>query len=124
MLSIDILEGSVHAYVLDLKKQRSQIEIDELVKKLKAEMLLSFAKLQGYVDDQLKRLEDILARAKDMDEAISEFRRLKDEGANDNGNGIGKHVIVKDEPELLKRLDEGWNLVQNLNGGKFLLEKP
>ena len=93
-------------------------------KKLKAEMLLNFAKLQGYVDDQLKRLEDILARAKDMDEAISEFRRLKDEGANDNGNGIGKHVIVKDEPELLKRLDEGWNLVQNLNGGKFLLEKP
>jgi hypothetical protein len=88
-------------------------------KKLKAEMLLNFAKLQGYEDDQLKRLEDILARAKDMDEAISEFRRLKDEGANGNG----KHIIAKSEPELLRRLDEGWNLVQNLNGDKFLLQK-
>ncbi len=89
-------------------------------KKLKDEMLLNFAKLQGYEDDQLRRLEDILARAKDMDEAISEFRRLKDESANGNG----KHIIAKSEPELFKRLDEGWNLVQNLNTEKFLLQKP
>ena len=65
-------------------------------KKLKAEMLLNFAKLQGYEDDQLKRLEDILARAKDMDEAISEFRRLNEESAN--GNRTGKHSIAKSEP--------------------------
>ncbi len=91
-------------------------------KKLKAEMLLNFAKLQGYEDDQLKRLEDILARAKDMDEAISEFRRLKEESAN--GNRTGKHLIAKSEPELLRRLDEGFKLVQTLNGDKFLLGKP
>ena len=90
-------------------------------KKLKAEMLLNFAKLQGYGDVQLKRLEDILARAKDMDEAISEFRRLEERSANNNGNG--KHVIAKSEPELLRRLDEGFKLVQTLNRDKFLLEK-
>lgn len=55
-----------------------------------------------------------------MDEATSEFRRLIDEGANDNG----KHIIAKSEPELLRRLNEGWNLVQNLNVHKFLLQKP
>lgn len=88
-------------------------------KKLKSEMLMNFAKLQGYGDDQLKKLEDILARAKDMDEAITEFRRLKDEAKQN-----GKHVIARGEPELLRRLDEGWNLVQNLNGDKFLLQKP
>lgn len=32
--SLDVLEGSVHAYILDLKKQRSQIEIDELLEKI------------------------------------------------------------------------------------------
>jgi len=90
-------------------------------KKLKAEMLLNFAKLQGYEDDQLRRLEDILARAKDMDEVISEFRRLNDKNASVNGNG--KHIIAKSEPALLRRLDEGWNLVQNLNEDKFLLQK-
>ena len=89
-------------------------------KKLKTEMLLNFAKLQGYEDVQLKRLEDILARAKDIDKAISEFKRLNHE----RPNGNEKHVIAKNEPELLKRLDEGFKLVQTLNGDKFLLEKP
>jgi len=72
-------------------------------KKLKAEMLLNFAKLQGYGDDQLRKLEDILARSKDMDEAITEFRRLKDEAKSVNGN----HIIAKGEPELMRRLNEG-----------------
>jgi len=83
-------------------------------------MLLNFAKMQGYEDDQLKRLEDILARSKDMDEAISEFRSLKGESANGNG----KHIIAESESELLKRLNEGLSLVQNLNGDRFLLHKP
>ena len=41
-------------------------------------MLLDFAKLQGYEPEQLKKLEDALARAKDSDEGIEEFRKLKD----------------------------------------------
>jgi hypothetical protein len=49
--------------------------------------------------------------------------RLKDEGANGNGKDNGTHIIAKSEPELLQRLNEGWNLVQNLNGDKFLLQK-
>ncbi|MCJ7762751.1 site-specific integrase [Candidatus Bathyarchaeota archaeon] len=92
-------------------------------KKLKTEMLLNFAKLQGYGDEQLRRLEDILARAKDMDEAITEFRRLKDEGAT-SANGNGKHIIAKGEPELLQKLNEGYSLVQSLNEDRFLLQKP
>jgi len=93
-------------------------------KKLKAEMLLNFAKLQNMGEDKIRKLEEILARAKDMDEAITEFRRLKDESANSNGNGNGKHIIAKGEPELLKRLGEGFSLVQSLNEDKFLLQKP
>ena len=61
-----------------------------------------------------------MARAKDMDEAITEFRRLKDESLNTSN---GKHIITKSEPELLKRLDEGYSLVQSLNEDRFLLQK-
>lgn len=81
-------------------------------------MLIDFAKLQGYEPDQLKRLEDVLARAKDMDKAISEFRRLKDESKR------GKFHIARSEAELMERLGDGWNLVQNLNEDKFLLRAP
>ena len=86
-------------------------------RKLKSEMLLNFAKLQGYEDDQLRKLADILARAKDMDEAITEFRRLKDDSAS------AKHLIIHGEPEFIRRLDEGWNLVQSLNQDRFLVER-
>ena len=80
-------------------------------KKLKAEMLLNFAKLQGYEDDQLKRLEDILARAKDMDEAISEFRKFKgDTGGAEapspmpkRQNGNGRYLVARGETELIRR---------------------
>lgn len=98
-------------------------------KKLKSEMLLNFAKLQGYGDDQLKKLEDILARAKDMDEAISEFRRLKDETnqtKQPNSNKRkrnGKYSVVKGETELVQRLDQGWSLVKSLSEDKYLLER-
>lgn len=93
-------------------------------KKLKSEMLLNFAKLQGYNVDQLKKLEDALARAKDVDEAITEFRRLKDDAkAASNGNGHGKHVIAKGESELVQKLDDGWSLVQTLNEDRFLLQR-
>ena len=93
-------------------------------KKLKSELLLNFAKLQGYGDDQLKKLEDVLARAKDVDEAITEFRRLKDDAkAASNGNGHGKHIIAKGESELVQKLDDGWSLVQTLNEDRFLLQR-
>jgi integrase len=88
-------------------------------KKFRSQMLIDFAKLQGYEENQLKRLEEVLARAKDVDEAITEFRRLKDEAKQN-----GRFHIAKSETELLRRLDEGWSLVQNLNGDKFLLQKP
>ena len=91
-------------------------------KKLKNEMLLNFAKLQGYQDDQLRKLEEILARAKDMDEAITEFKRLKVdlETARDSK---AKHIIAKGDSDLGRHLNAGWNLVQPLDQDKFLLQR-
>ena len=87
-------------------------------KKLRSQMLIDFAKLQGYEEDKLKRLEEVLARAKDVDEAIKEFRRFKDDAKK------GKFHIAKSEAELMNRLNSGWTLVQGINDDKFLLQKP
>jgi hypothetical protein len=88
-----------------------------LEKKLRSQMLIDFAKLQGYEEDQLKKLEEVLARAKDVDEAIKEFRRFK----GDIKKGI--FHIAKSEAELMQRLNSSWTLVQVVND-KFLLQKP
>ena len=94
-------------------------------KKLRSKMLVDFARLQGYDDDQLHKLEDVLARAKDVDEAITEFRHLSDEekhsALSENRKPNGKYSVVKGEGELVKRLDDGWRLIQSLSEDKFLM---
>ena len=79
--------------------------------------------LQGMSGDELKRLEDVLARAKDVDEAIKEFRRFSDD-AKPTSNGNGKYQVAKGEAELMQRLSDCWSLVQSLNEDRFLLQKP
>jgi hypothetical protein len=75
-------------------------------KQLRSKMLLDFARLQGYSGDELKRLEDVLARSKDVEEAIQEFKRFKEDGKKAN-NGNGKYHIAKGEAELVQRLHDG-----------------
>ncbi len=96
-------------------------------KKLRKQMLIDFAKIQGYETEQLKKLEDALARAKDPEEAINEFRRLKGEDEQSTHRGkenkaANKYTIVKGEKELIKRLGDGWSLIQNLSDDKYLLK--
>ena len=96
-------------------------------KKLRSKMLVDFARLQGYDDDQLRKLEDVLARAKDVDEAITEFRHLThDEKKTSQGTlnktANGKYNVVKGESELVKYLDNGWSLIQSLSEEKFLMK--
>lgn len=89
-------------------------------KQLRPKMPLDFARLQGYSGQEFKRLEEVLARAKDIDEVISEFKRFKDKPETlHNGNG---YTVVEEEAELLRRLENGWRLVQPLNHEKYLLQ--
>ena len=102
--------------------------------KLRQQMILDFAKLQGFTGEKLKRVEDALAKAKDVDEAIEEFRKLEDEGAeefrklddesanNNRSVNRSKHIVAHGEREMLQRLEEGYRLVQPLQEEKFLLE--
>jgi DNA-binding Lrp family transcriptional regulator len=90
-------------------------------KKLRNKIMLDFAKLQGYEPDRLKKLEEVLARAKDPDEAIAEFRKLGEEAQGIDVNKP-KNIIVKGDTELLKKLDDGYKLVESLNDNKFLMK--
>jgi|GEM_PF-1162084 len=98
--------------------------VDE--KKFRNKMLLDFAKLQGYEEEKIKKLEEILANAKNPDEAIEEFRKLKDFSENSKIQKTlkqqPKHIIVKGDAELLKKLDDGYSLVESLDEDKFLMK--
>lgn len=91
-------------------------------KKLRNQMLLDFARLQNYDAERLKKLEEVLARAKNVEEGISEFKKLGDKAGTISHEKQPKHLIVKGNEELLKKLDDGYSLVQTLEEDKFLVK--
>jgi integrase len=101
-----------------LKLQSERAPVDEVRKK----SLMDFAKLQGFNDEKLKRLEEVLARSKNVDEGIQEFRRFQEEGESEVINGDGRYCVVHGEMELMQKLSNNWKLVQSLNGDKYLLQ--
>jgi integrase len=100
------------------------IAVDD--KKMRSKMLVDFARLQGTPESELRKLEEVLARAKTVDEGITEFRRLQEETKakpRTMHNGNGKYQVAKSEDEMIQRLNDGWRVVQALNHDKYLLEK-
>jgi integrase len=99
-------------------------------KNLRKKMLIDFARMQGTPEDELKKLDEILARAKDVDEGIKEFRRFKEDGEAEQPrketktahDGNGKYLVAHTEDEMIRKLHEGYSLVQSLNNDKYLLE--
>lgn len=100
-------------------------------KNLRKKMLIDFARMQGTPEDELKKLGEILARAKDVDEGIKEFRRFKEESQEEQPrkskirtayDGNGKYLVAHNEDEMIGKLHEGFKLVQSLNHDKYLME--
>jgi len=92
-------------------------------KKLRSQMLIDFAKLQGYEPEQLRKLEEVLAKAKDVEEGISEFRKFSDQAdTTTQPKKQPKHFIVKGDSELIKNLDSGYSLVKTLDNDRFLMK--
>ena len=74
-------------------------------------------------EDKLAMLREILARTKNIDQAVEKFKELTEQKANGNGNGSIK--VVDGEEKMLEHLNEGWELLRELNGGdRYLLKAP
>ncbi len=71
-------------------------------------------------------IEEILKRTKNLDEITEkirekmEFKKLKTNG------GIKRKdiIIVRSEKELIKKLEEGYEIVRELNDGRIILRSP
>jgi len=102
-------------------------------KQLAAQIMKATAASLGTVtDEQLKRIDEIFARAKTIDEAVDEFRKFKTEENKEEEkperksktmhDGNGKYYVAHTEDELIQRLHDGYKLIQSLGPEKFLLE--
>lgn len=88
----------------------------------KRKQLLQTAQLMGFEEDKLRKLEEVLMRSKTIDEGIETFRRLREEENIGSDNQPTAKIVTGDE-ELLDALNDGWELVRELNGDRFLMRR-
>jgi len=122
-----ILPGSQDTYydqtkVEDLRRKYAQVNFFPqrgfITEEMRKRQLLDTARLLGYRDERLRRLEEVLAKSKNVDEAIEKFRRFKENPGSEENNV----KIVKGEDALMDHLKKGWTLVKELNHDKYLLK--
>jgi len=115
--------------VNEYRKAIPNLTIMEEVKyeQVRRRQLLDTAKLLGFNEEKLKRLEEALARAKTVDEAVSEFKKLRDPEFSENSetfiNSNGYEAKVVDESSLIAYVKQGWDVVKELSDGRFILRK-
>jgi integrase len=112
----ELLSEANVTHILKLQSERTPIE------EVRKKSLMDFAKLQGFSEEKLRRLKDVLARSKDLDETINEFRRLEETEESEVMNGDGRYCIAHGDKELMQKLSNNWKLIQSLNGDKYLLQ--
>jgi len=69
-------------------------------------------------EDSFNKFMEILARAKNVDEALEKFRRFGENPKPDEST----IKIVQGEEALVAHLKQGWTLVKELNHDKYLLK--
>ena len=106
-----------------------QIDETKVLKRQARMQLRQLMELKILPEEEFKRLEETLARAKNLDEYYEEIKKLKDrELTEPNGNGPyinsnGFEAKVVDESALITHVERGWDVVKELSDGRFILRK-
>lgn len=127
----DLIENMRAAYI----RARRYLLGDSLSEEsMRKKHLFDTAKMLGFENEQLAKLQELLARSKNVDEAVEEFHKLRTEVSRERSseyhlsrleekhNNIG-YDVVQGEDTLVRMLKQGWELEKELNGNKFLLKK-
>lgn len=120
---------AVDQMVNEYRKAIPNLTVMEEVKyeQVRRRQLLDTARLLGFSEEKMKRLEEVLARAKTVDEAVAEFKKLKDPEISENNNTFindnGFEAKVVDDSMLIAYVERGWDVVKELNDGRFIVRK-
>jgi integrase len=127
-----ILPGSQDTYydktkIDELRNKYAKIEFFPQrfqTEELRKKQIIDTAKLLGYPEDRIKRIEEALAKYKTVDEAMNEIRKLSLESYKVREGAVNsdpKKVIKEDELEHY--LAEGWDVHTVLPSGRILIRR-
>jgi len=127
-----ILPGSQDTYydktkIEDLRRKYAQVEFfpqkNYPSEELRKKQVLDTARLFGYDEDKIKRVEEALAKYASVDDAIEEIRKLSLEGYRLRENPKKEPKKIINENDLENYLAKGWDVQTVLSSGKILLTK-
>jgi site-specific recombinase XerD len=139
-----ILPGTQDTYydktkVDDLRRKYAKVsffpERGQYNENSRRRQILDTARLLGFADDKIKRIEEALARYEKVDEALDEIRKLQSNAYKPANEKIGQTnaheaknpgnvaKVVQGEQGLVNSLNQGWELVKELSNDKFLLKR-
>lgn len=92
------------------------------MEEIRKKQLLDMAKMLGHSDEKIKRIEEILAKYKSVDEAMDKIRKLREDELLPNGGRRFKAKIVCEEG-LVNYIEAGWEIVKELKSGKIVIKR-
>lgn len=124
-----VLPGSRDAYydrskVEELRAKYARVSFfpHRQTEELRKRQIIDMAKLLGFPEDKIRRIEEILAKYKSVDEAMDEIRKLREEVTLPNGGRRYRAKMV-DADELVRYVEEGWEIVCELRDGRVVVRK-
>lgn len=110
-----------------LSKQAASVE------QLRKKQVIDMIKVLGFSEDKIKKVEEALAKYENTDEALEEIKKLnlnahiekerKRHARADAMHNRREIRIVRGDDKLINFLNDGWDLVKELSGDKFVMQK-
>ena len=95
--------------------------------------ILDTAKILGYSEDKIKRIEEALAKYERVDDALEQIKKLNTDSYKQAESqeerqskllGEKRQVrMVHGEQTLIRFMNDGWDLVEKLADEKFVMQK-
>jgi site-specific recombinase XerD len=137
-----ILPGTQDAYydktkVENLRMKYAKVnfflERGGLTEDARKKQILDTAKILGYSEDRIKRIEEALAKCERVDDALEQIKKLNNDSYKQSESheerqskmrGEKREVrIVHGEQTLIRFMNDGWDLVTELVDDKFVMQK-
>jgi hypothetical protein len=97
------------------------------VEALRKRQILDTAKLLGFSEDKIKKVEEALAKYEQVDEALDEIKKLGLESSRDNHQLSNyrkqQTTVIKGENALVQLLNQHWDLVRELKDDRYILRR-
>jgi len=127
-----ILPGSQDAYydsskVEDLRAKYASVEFFPSeglpAEEMRRKQVLDTMKILGFPEEKIRRVEEVLAKYRSVDEAMDEIRKIS---ANPHKRREERKYEAKliDESELLSHVEDGWDIIRELSDGRLVIRKP